>query len=58
MLQHKRPIFRGAATALITPFRNGEIDFPALRRELLLRADGDGERARALLYKHGFSGID
>lgn len=31
MLQHKRPIFRGAATALITPFRNGEIDFPALR---------------------------
>lgn len=31
MDQHKRPIFRGAATALITPFRDGEVDFPALK---------------------------
>lgn len=37
---------------------DGEIDFPALRRELLSRADGDEEHARALLYKHGFSGIE
>ena len=26
------PIFRGAATALITPFLDSEVDFPALRR--------------------------
>lgn len=26
----KAPIFRGVATALITPFRQGEIDYPAL----------------------------
>ncbi|MBQ6175278.1 MAG: 4-hydroxy-tetrahydrodipicolinate synthase [Clostridia bacterium] len=26
------PIFEGCATALITPFRNGEIDYPALDR--------------------------
>lgn len=31
MNQHKPPIFRGAATALITPFRNGEVDFSALK---------------------------
>ena len=31
MDQPKRPVFRGAATALITPFHNGEVDFPALR---------------------------
>ncbi len=27
----KQLVFRGAATALITPFRDGELDFPALR---------------------------
>lgn len=32
MNPNKPPIFRGAATALITPFRDGEVDFPALRR--------------------------
>lgn len=26
-----KPLFRGAATALITPFKNGEVDFEALR---------------------------
>lgn len=31
MKQQKRPIFKGAATALITPFRDGKVDFPALR---------------------------
>lgn len=29
---HKSPIFRGVATALITPFRDGRIDFDALAR--------------------------
>ncbi len=37
---------------------DGEIDFPTLRRELLLRADGDEERSRALLYKHGFESYE
>src|SRR5688572_18621768 len=27
-----RPVFRGSFTALITPFRDGEVDEPALRR--------------------------
>ena len=31
MNQHKPLIFRGAATALITPFRDGKVDFSALR---------------------------
>ena len=26
----KTPLFTGCATALITPFRNGEVDYPAL----------------------------
>jgi 4-hydroxy-tetrahydrodipicolinate synthase len=30
-MQPARPVLRGAFTALITPFRNGEIDEPALR---------------------------
>ena len=25
------PLFRGSATALITPFENGKVDLPALR---------------------------
>ena len=28
----KRSIFKGAATAIITPMKNGEVDFDALRR--------------------------
>lgn len=28
----KTPLFTGCATALITPFRNGEVDYPALDR--------------------------
>ncbi len=32
MPKHDLPLFRGAATALITPFRDGKVDFPALRR--------------------------
>lgn len=31
MPKHDLPLFRGAATALITPFRDGKVDFPALR---------------------------
>ena len=40
MKPHKPPVFRGAATALITPFYNGEIDFPALRRLIEFQIDG------------------
>ena len=32
MSKFKKEIFRGAATAIITPFKNGEIDFEALSR--------------------------
>ena len=28
----KKTIFKGAATAIITPMKNGEVDFDALRR--------------------------
>ena len=28
----KKSIFKGAATAIITPMKNGEVDFDALRR--------------------------
>ena len=27
-----QPLFRGAATALVTPFRDGKVDVDALRR--------------------------
>lgn len=30
----KEPVFTGAATAVVTPFRNGEIDFPAFEHIL------------------------
>ena len=35
----KAPIFRGVATALVTPFSDGDIDFPALDRLLALQID-------------------
>lgn len=31
-MKGKQPVFTGAATAIITPFRNGEVDFDALGR--------------------------
>ena len=34
MNQHKSPLFTGCATALVTPFRNGELDKTAFRRIL------------------------
>ena len=37
----KKEIFRGTATALITPFRDGEIDFDCLGR-LIDRQIGEG----------------
>jgi len=40
MNQHRSPIFRGAATALITPFRDGGIDFPALERMIEFQIAG------------------
>ena len=36
----KKEIFRGAATALITPFSGGEIDYPALSRLIDYQIDG------------------
>ena len=29
-MKEKEPVFAGAATAVITPFRNGEVDYDAL----------------------------
>ena len=29
-MKGKEPVFAGAATAVITPFRNGEVDYDAL----------------------------
>ncbi|MBP5155078.1 MAG: 4-hydroxy-tetrahydrodipicolinate synthase [Clostridia bacterium] len=34
MSENKKTVFRGAATALITPFRDGEVDYAALERIL------------------------
>ena len=34
------PLFRGSATALITPFENGKVDLPALRRMVELQIEG------------------
>ena len=36
----KEPIFTGCAAALVTPFRNGEVDFPALRRLIEMQIAG------------------
>lgn len=35
----REPVFRGAATALVTPFCGGEIDFPALDRLLAMQLE-------------------
>lgn len=34
MNTERKPIFRGVCTALATPFKNGEVDYPALARML------------------------
>ena len=43
MAENKKTIFRGVGTALITPMRDGEVDYPALRtlidRQVKLGAD-------------------
>ncbi len=36
----KKPLFRGVATALVTPFSGGQLDLPALRRLLRLQMEG------------------
>ena len=36
------PLFRGSATALITPFENGKVDLPALRRMVEMQIEGTG----------------
>ena len=35
-----KPLFRGSATALITPFENGKVDLPALRRLVEMQIEG------------------
>ena len=35
-----QPLFRGSATALITPFENGRVDFAALRRLVEMQLEG------------------
>lgn len=35
-----QPLFRGSATALITPFENGKVDLPALRRLVEMQIEG------------------
>lgn len=36
----KKTIFRGVCTALITPFRNGEIDYPGLKKLIEFQIEG------------------
>lgn len=40
MSLHKPTVFRGIATALITPFREGEVDYEALGRIIEMQIDG------------------
>lgn len=35
-----QPLFRGSATALVTPFENGKVDFAALRRLVEMQLEG------------------
>lgn len=35
-----QPLFRGSATAIITPFDGGKVDFPALRRMVEMQLEG------------------
>ena len=41
MNQHTSPLFEGCATALVTPFRNGELDKTAFRRLLRRQMESD-----------------
>jgi len=41
MSLHKPTLFAGACTALITPFRDGEIDYPALKELIEMQLEGD-----------------
>ena len=36
----KEPVFTGCAAALVTPFKDGEVDFPALGRLIELQIAG------------------
>lgn len=36
----KNPLFRGSAVALVTPFANGKVDIPALRRLIDMQIEG------------------
>lgn len=40
MSKNKKSIFKGAATALVTPFRDGRVDYPALNRLIDRQIDG------------------
>ena len=41
MISSNPPLFEGCATALITPFKNGELDKAAFVRLLLRQIEGD-----------------
>lgn len=40
MTEQKKPLFRGCATAIITPFKNGEVDVATFRRLVRRQLDG------------------
>lgn len=47
-MTYKKSIFKGVGTALITPFKNGKIDYPCLKRLIELQISG-GANAIILL---------
>lgn len=40
MTEQKKPLFRGCATAIITPFKNGEVDVATFKRLVRRQLDG------------------
>ena len=62
MSEHRRPVFKGCATALATPFRDGEIDYFALGEMIERQISGGvsaivicgttGEAATLSVYEH------